>query len=65
MLPLASRLLDTATPPIPEAQGWAGASEFLTHLPPDQGQIGGGWMMWALREATARAGYHTDAGRKT
>src|SRR4051794_1600692 len=25
MLPLASRLLDTATPPIPEAQGWAGA----------------------------------------
>jgi hypothetical protein len=45
------------------AQGWAGASEFHTHLPPEQGQIGGGWMMWALREAAAKAGYHTDAGR--
>ena len=45
------------------AQGWAGAGEFLVHLPPEQGQIGGGWMMWALREAAGQAGYHTDAGR--
>ena len=39
------------------AKGWAGASEFFTHLPADQEQIGGGWMMWALREATVKAGH--------
>lgn len=50
------RQLDTGI-----ARGWAGASEFLTGLPPDQGQIGGGWLMWAVREATARAGYHGNA----
>ena len=43
------------------AQGWAGSSEFLTHLPPDQQQIGGGWMMWAFREAAAKAGHHGNA----
>jgi hypothetical protein len=45
------------------AQGWAGASEFLTKLPPEQGQIGGGWLMWAFREATAKAGYHGTAAQ--
>ncbi len=39
------------------ARGWAGASEFFTHLPADQEQIGGGWLMWALREATLKAGH--------
>ena len=39
------------------AQGWAGASEFFTHLPADQEQIGGGWMIWALREAAVKAGH--------
>jgi len=43
------------------ARDWAGASEFLTHLPPEQEQIGGGWLMWALREATARAGQAGNA----
>jgi hypothetical protein len=45
------------------AQGWAGASEFLTHLPPEQGQIGGGWLVWAVREATAKAGYCGNAAQ--
>ncbi|MBI2517740.1 MAG: hypothetical protein HYV95_12620 [Opitutae bacterium] len=45
------------------ARGWAGNSEFLTKLPPEQEQIGGGWMIWALREAVARAGYHHSAGQ--
>lgn len=44
------------------ARGWAGASEFLTRLPPEQGQIGGGWMIWAVREAVARAGHARSAG---
>ncbi len=43
------------------AQGWAGASEFFTKLPPEQGQIGGGWFMWALREAVTKAGHGGDA----
>ena len=37
------------------ALGWSGASEFFTGLPPAQEQIGGGWMVWALREAAVRA----------
>ncbi len=44
------------------ADNWAGASEFFTRIPAAEGQIGGGWMMWALREATAKAGYHRSAG---
>lgn len=43
------------------AQGWAGASEFFTQLPPEQGQIGGGWFMWAVREAVAKAGHAGNA----
>ena len=38
------------------ARGWAGASEFLTKIPPEQGQIGGGWLIWAVREAVAKSG---------
>ncbi|HEX2862697.1 MAG TPA: hypothetical protein VHN79_13710, partial [Lacunisphaera sp.] len=45
------------------AQGWSGASEFFTKLPPDQQQIGGGWLVWALREATAKAGHSGDAAQ--
>lgn len=45
------------------AQGWAGISESLTHLPPEKGQIGGGWMVWAFREATARAGHCGNAAQ--
>lgn len=43
------------------ARGWADASAFLTKLPPEQEQIGGGWMIWALREAVAKAGHHHTA----
>jgi hypothetical protein len=45
------------------ARGWAGSSEFFTHLPPEQGQIGGGWLMWAVREAAAQAGHHGNAAQ--
>jgi len=45
------------------AQGWASASEFFTRLPPEQGQIGGGWLLWAFREATAKAGHHGNAAQ--
>lgn len=45
------------------ARGWAGSSEFFTHLPPEQGQIGGGWLVWAVREAAAKAGYHGNAAQ--
>ena len=45
------------------ARGWAGAAEFFTHLPPEQGQIGGGWMVWAFREAAAKAGYYGNAAQ--
>jgi hypothetical protein len=43
------------------ARGWAGASAFLTGQPETEEQIGGGWWLWALREAAARAGHHPDA----
>ncbi len=43
------------------AESWAGASEFFTKIPAAEGQIGGGWMMWAFREAAAKAGYHHSA----
>jgi hypothetical protein len=38
------------------AQGWAGASEFFTKRPAAEGQIGGGWLIWAVREAVAKSG---------
>lgn len=43
------------------AQAWAGHGEFFTGLPADAEQIGGGWFMWALREAVAQAGHSSDA----
>ncbi len=43
------------------AAGWAGSSEFFTKIPPAEGQIGGGWVMWAVREATVRAGHGSSA----
>lgn len=42
--------------------GWAGVSASVTQLPPEQRQIGGGWMMWALRDAVAAAGQARSAG---
>ncbi len=42
--------------------GWADASSSVTKLPADQRQIGGGWSMWALRDAVAAAGYCHSAG---
>ena len=43
--------------------GWAGSTEFLTRVPVDADQVGGGVMRWALRDAAARAGHHHDAGQ--
>lgn len=45
------------------ARDWAANSEFLTGRPAAEGQIGGGWMMWAFREAAARAGHHGSAAQ--
>ena len=42
-------------------RGWAGASESVTGIPAIERQIGGGWMMWALRDAIAAAGHAKDA----
>ena len=42
--------------------GWAGASASLTNLPPDQRQVAGGWLAWALRDAVAAAGEAKSAG---
>ena len=41
--------------------GWAGASTGVTHLPPEERQIGGGWLIWALRDSVAAAGYGHNA----
>ena len=40
---------------------WARLSSFLTRCPPEEREIGGGWFMWALREATEAAGHGRDA----
>lgn len=37
--------------------GWAGASSYVTKLPAGEKQIGGGWLIWALRDSVAAAGY--------
>jgi len=42
-------------------RGWAGASEATTKLPPEERQIGSGWLMWALRDTVAAAGYCHNA----
>jgi len=44
-------------------RSWAQASEFFTRLPPDQEEIGGGWMMWALRDAVSEAGPNRNAAQ--
>ncbi len=43
------------------ARGWAENSSFLTGQPTEAEQIGGGWLMWAVREAAMKAGHHRDA----
>ena len=41
--------------------GWAGASSAMTKLPPEEKQIGSGWLMWALRDSVAAAGFCHNA----
>lgn len=41
-------------------KGWASNSVYLTGFAPDEREIAGGWFMWALRDAAARAGFHTS-----
>jgi hypothetical protein len=41
--------------------GWAGASTYVTKLPAEERQIGGGWLMWALRDCVAAAGFCHNA----
>jgi hypothetical protein len=49
----------------PSGENWAGISEMLTHLPREQREIGGGWFMWAFREAVEAAGHcHSGAEAK-
>jgi hypothetical protein len=38
-------------------RAWAAASEPTTKLPPEERQIGNGWLMWALRDTVAAAGF--------
>jgi len=38
-------------------RGWAGASTAATKLPPEERQIGSGWLMWALRDTVNAAGF--------
>ena len=38
-------------------RGWAAASAVMTGLPPEERQIGSGWLMWALRDTVAAAGF--------
>jgi hypothetical protein len=42
---------------------WAESSEALTRRPPKELQIGGGWMIWALRDSVAAAGHGQNAKR--
>lgn len=43
------------------ARNWAGASAHVTNQPAEAEQVGGGWMVWAFREAVTRAGPHESA----
>lgn len=43
------------------ARTWADMSSFFTQQPAEAEQIGGGWYMWALREAVSNAGHTDDA----
>jgi hypothetical protein len=40
---------------------WANSSKHVLNLPPEQREIGGGWFVWALRDAVSYAG-HTRSG---
>ena len=40
---------------------WATVSTAMTKLPPEERQIGGGWLMWALRDSVAAAGFCHNA----
>lgn len=42
-------------------RNWSTCSQFLTHRPNEERQIGGGWFMWALRDAVAAAGHGGSA----
>ena len=42
-------------------RGWASASAAMTKLPPEERQIGSGWLMWALRDTVAAAGFCHNA----
>ncbi len=42
-------------------EGWAGASTMMTKLPAEERQIGSGWLMWALRDTVAAAGFCHNA----
>ncbi len=68
----ARRAMASVSPTFAEVQhqldagigrGWAEASEFFTHLPPERQEIGGGWMMWALRDAVWEAGPNRNAAQ--
>jgi hypothetical protein len=43
------------------ARDWARSSVGLTRIPPEEKQVAGGWMMWALRDAAKAAGHHDSA----
>jgi hypothetical protein len=45
----------------PIGLGWAEASAAWTGIPASERQIGGGWFMWALRDAVAAAGHARSA----
>ncbi len=47
----------------PVGLGWARISSSLTHQPAANHEIGGGWFMWALREAVEDAGHAHSAGQ--
>ena len=42
-------------------RGWAAASTAMTKLPAEERQIGSGWLMWALRDCVAAAGFCHNA----
>jgi hypothetical protein len=46
----------------PIGSGWAEASSYVTKRPAEEREIGGGWLIWALRDAVKEAGYAHSAG---
>jgi hypothetical protein len=42
-------------------RGWAGAGTYMTKLPAEEKQIGSGWLVWALRDTVAAAGFTHSA----